>query len=107
MNSKEKAVLNRIQHLEDVIFKGREFLETGKHANWHGFQPLFANKVRDGKVLPPHRDWIMNVFLPRHDTLLRKARKSLERLTLVARGRRISHWRKPLTRRAVEACLAI
>ena len=66
MNSKEKAILERIEHLEDAIAKGREFLESGKHADWHGFRPWFVHKVRDGKVLPPHKDWIKNVFLPRH-----------------------------------------
>jgi hypothetical protein len=81
MNSKEKAILDRIKHLEDAISKGREFLETGSHGDWHRFQPMFVNKTRDGKVLPPHRDWIKNVFLPRQQKLLEHAQKSLERLT--------------------------
>jgi hypothetical protein len=88
MNSKEKAILDRIKHLEDAISKGREFLETGKHGDWHRFQPMFVNKVgRDG-VLPPHRDWIKNVFLPRQEKLLKHAQKSLERLNQSARERR-------------------
>ena len=82
MNSKEKAILERIEHLEDAIAKGREFLESGKHADWHGFRPWFVDKVRDGKVLPPHKDWIKNVFLPRHERSLRMAHKLLERVTL-------------------------
>jgi len=44
MNSKEKAILDRIKHLEDAIAKGREFLETGKHADWHGFRPMFVTE---------------------------------------------------------------
>ena len=85
MNSKEKAILDRITYLEHAIAKGREYLEAGKHADWSGFRPLFAEKVRDGKVLPPHKDWVRNVFLPRHERALRKAHKSLERVTLVGR----------------------
>jgi hypothetical protein len=85
MNSKEKAVLDRIKHLEDAIAKGREFLETGKHADWHGFRPMFVQK---GWGLPPHKDWIKNVFLPRHEKLLSEAHKSLQRLTLVGKNRR-------------------
>jgi hypothetical protein len=63
--SKKKALLDRIQSIEDAIAKGREYLESGAHADWIGFRPLFTAKKRDGKALPPHRDWIKNVFLPR------------------------------------------
>jgi hypothetical protein len=81
MNSKKKAVLDRIKHLEDAITKGREYLEGGQHAKWHGFQPLFVDKVRDGNILPPHKDWIRNVFLPKTENALRKAQETLEQLT--------------------------
>jgi hypothetical protein len=80
INPKKKAVLDRIKRLEEAILKGREYLETGEHANWRGFRPLFAAKVRDGKALPPHKDWVKNVFLPRHERALRNAHKALERL---------------------------
>ena len=62
MNPKKKAVLDRIKRLEEAITKGREYLESGKHAQWRGFRPLFDAKVRDGKILPPHKDWVKNVF---------------------------------------------
>ncbi len=80
MNPKKKAVLDRIKHLEEAITKGREYLESGKHATWHGFRPLFDAKLRDGKVLPPHKDWVKNVFLPRRERALRQAQKALEEL---------------------------
>jgi hypothetical protein len=80
MNPKKKAVLDRIKHLEDAITKGCEYLESGQHAHWHGFRPLFAAKVSDGKILPPHKDWVKNVFLPRRERELKKARKALEEL---------------------------
>ena len=38
MDSKKKAILDRIKHLEDAIAKGREYLESGEHAHWHGFR---------------------------------------------------------------------
>jgi hypothetical protein len=81
MNPKEKAVLDRIKRLEEAIAKGREYLESGIHANWHGFRPLFYGKVRDGKELPPHKDWVKNVFLPRRERALRQAQKVLARLS--------------------------
>jgi hypothetical protein len=83
MNSKKKAILDRIKHLEDAIAKGREYLVSGKHAHWHGFRPLFVDKVRDGEILPPHKDWVKNVFLPRREMDLREAQEKLERLELV------------------------
>ena len=82
MNSKKKAILDRIKHLEDAIVKGHEYLESGKHAHWHGFRPLFVDKVRDSKMLPPHKDWVKNVFLPRHERALKKAEKALEKIDL-------------------------
>src|SRR6266404_2302008 len=65
MIAKKKAVLDRIQVLEQAIRNAREYLESGKHGQWSGFRPLFASKLRDGKELPPHKDWVKNVFLPR------------------------------------------
>ena len=84
VNSKEKDVLDRIKHLEDAIAKAREFVESGKNANWHGFRPLFSAKVRDGKSLPPHRDWVKNVFLPQRQKALRQAHIVLAQLNPVA-----------------------
>ena len=80
MNPKKKAVLDRIKYLEEAITQGREYLESGKHAHWHGFRPLFNSKVRDGKDLPPHKDWVKNVFLPRCERALRYAEGVLEKL---------------------------
>jgi hypothetical protein len=77
---KKKSILDRIQHLEDAITKGREYLESGKHADWRGFRPWFTVKVREGKDLPPHRDWVKNVFIPNHERALKKAHKILEEL---------------------------
>ena len=89
MNAKEKAIADRIARIEDAIAKGREFLESGKHAEWHGFRPMFVDKIRDGRRLPPHKDWVRNVFVPRHEKLLEEAHASLERVT--ATGKRLSN----------------
>ena len=80
MNPKRKAVLDRIKHLEEALTKGREYLQAGDHAHWHGFRPLFADKVRNGRPLPPHKDWVKNVFLPNRERALRRAQKVLEKL---------------------------
>ena len=87
MNSKEKAILERIEYLEGAMTKAREYLESGKHADWHGFRPLFADKVRNDKVLPPHKDWVKNMFLPSHEKALRRNQTLLEKLTQKKTGR--------------------
>ena len=80
MNRKKKAVLERIESLEEALKKAHEYLDTGAHANWNGFRPFFAPKIRDGREVPPHRDWVKNVFVPRKERALRKAEDALERL---------------------------
>jgi len=80
LNSKKKSILDRIKHLEDAIAKGHEYLNSGAHAQWAGFRPLFAAKEKDGRALPPHPDWVTNVFLPRRERSLKQAEESLERV---------------------------
>lgn len=75
MNVKRKAILDRIESLEQAIAKAGEYLESGKHADWSGFRPLFVGKGG----LPPHKDWVKNVFLPRKEKELRRAEKLVER----------------------------
>ena len=79
-NTKRKAVLDRIELLEEAIERAKEYLKSGKHAHWSGFRPWFVGKKKDGKELPPHRDWVKNVFLPRKEKALNRAEKILERL---------------------------
>jgi hypothetical protein len=81
MNSKKKAILDRIEHLEDDIVKATEYLASGKLADWHGFRPLFVEKVRGGKISPPHKDWIKNVYLPNLRRALKKDQDKLDKLT--------------------------
>lgn len=86
MNSKTKAIADRIRRLEEAIAKGREYLKSGAHAHWHGFRPLFAVKQRDGKTLPPHKDWVKHVFLPRRERALQDAQTLLDKLSEPGRG---------------------
>ena len=79
-NIKRKAVLERIVSLEQDIDRAREYLESGKHAHWQKFQPWFDRKFKDGKELPPHKDWVKNVFLRRRKNALRYAERLLDRL---------------------------
>ena len=78
MNYKAKAINERIKNLEGSIQKGREYLDSGKHADWNRFRPLFVQKVKDGKALAPHKDWVKNWFIPRHEQALKKAIKTLD-----------------------------
>jgi hypothetical protein len=87
MKPEERAILDRIEALEEAITKGREYLETGAHADWHEFRPLFVPKMKDGKQLPPHEDWVKNVFLPRREGALRRAERLLETLQQQNHGR--------------------
>jgi hypothetical protein len=90
MNLKEKAVLDRIEHIEDAIAKAHEYLEVGDNADWHGFRPLFVDKGRDGDVLPPHKDWVKNVFLPSQEKALMENQRVLETLNQKRKDRRTS-----------------
>jgi hypothetical protein len=74
------VLLARIESLEEAIRKGMEYLESGEHANWRRFRPLFDRKLKDGKELPPHKDWVKNVFLPRMEKALGQTEKLLWRL---------------------------
>jgi hypothetical protein len=80
VESKRKEILARIGRIEAAITKAREYLDSGKHAEWTGFRPLFVDKKRDGEVLPPHRDWVRNVFLPRYERALEIAWKKLDKV---------------------------
>jgi hypothetical protein len=80
LKPKERAVLDRIKRLEKAISNGQEYLESGAHADWIGFKPWFVKKMRDGKPLPPHKDWVKNVFLPNQERALKEAERVLERL---------------------------
>jgi hypothetical protein len=81
VNSNREAILSRIKKLEEAIAKGQEYLRTGANADWRGFRPLFTTKEKGGKVLPPHPDWVRNVFIPRCGRALSRAEKLLDRMT--------------------------
>jgi len=78
-NPKRKAILERIKYLEQGILRAKEYLESGKHAHWEGFSPFFVKKLKDGKEMPPHRDWVKNVYLRNAERSLTRAEKVLER----------------------------
>ena len=80
LDQKRIAVIKRIKGIETSIAKSHEYLETGAHANWRGFRPFFYHKMRNGKEVPPHKDWVRNVFLPRNEKMLPKAEDKLDRL---------------------------
>jgi hypothetical protein len=79
--SKRSAIRTRIKNLEEAIAKAQAYLQTGAHADWIGFKPLFTAKKKDGKALPPHPDWVRNWFLPSREMALKRSEKLLERMT--------------------------
>ncbi|WP_425614709.1 hypothetical protein NA78x_004584 [Anatilimnocola sp. NA78] len=90
MNAIAKEILVRIESLDRSIRIANEYLESGRHADWAGFRPLFVRKLRDGQELPPHKDWVKNVYLPRIAKALSQAEKALERLSQKDQERRPS-----------------
>ena len=80
MTQKTTDIRERIRSFEHAIRRANEYLESGKHADWVGFRPIFANKKREGKSVPPHKDWVQNVYRPRMERALTRAEKLLERL---------------------------
>jgi hypothetical protein len=57
-DAKKRKILERIESLQESVLKAKEYLESGKHADWSGFRPIFVYKRQ-----PPHKDWVKNVFL--------------------------------------------
>jgi hypothetical protein len=80
VTGKRKSIEARIGRIEAAIKLANDYLETGEHADWHGFRPLFVGKFKDGKPCPPHKDWVRNVFLSRCRRRLADAERALKRL---------------------------
>lgn len=81
-----REILERIDLMEQHILKSRKYLESRKHAQWIGFRPLFAKKVKNGVELPPHKDWVKNVFLPSRQKELNRLEKLIEQFESNAEG---------------------
>ncbi|MEO1236109.1 MAG: hypothetical protein AAFX76_04905 [Planctomycetota bacterium] len=82
VKQKRQAINQRIEAVERNIKIAGEYLESGKHADWNGFRPPFNPKERDGVGLPPHRDWVKNVYIPRQERVLNRAERLLQRFAL-------------------------
>ena len=76
---KKKDIQSRIERIESAIQIAREYLDTGANADWHGFRAYFNAKTRNGKALPPHEDWVRNVFIPDRIKALHNAENTLEK----------------------------
>jgi hypothetical protein len=100
MNTKQKIILDRIEFLKDAIRKANEYLESGEHADWKAFRPLFDRKLRDGEELAPHKDWVKHVFLPRREKALSRQEKLLQSLSLDTKSARSAMRRRERRRPA-------
>lgn len=85
MALKRQNLLERISCIQEAIDKATEYLVNGKHAQWRSFRPIVTPKLRDDVPVPPHRDWVKNVFLPRMQRSLHYSEKVLEKLAEPAR----------------------
>ena len=77
---KKRSIENRIRRLEAGIKLANQYLETGEHADWAGFRPLFWYKWKGDEICPPHKDWVKNVVIKRLEREITKANKALKRL---------------------------
>jgi hypothetical protein len=77
---RKNAVLERIKRFEEAVSRAKAYLESGAYEHWEKFKPFLAKKIRDGKELPPHKDWVKNVFLPNYERSLRRAERLLDRI---------------------------
>jgi len=77
--NKKRDIAERVRQLEADMLKAHEYLKTSEHSSWHKFQPLFNQKLSDGKAIPPHKDWVRNVFIPNLEKALNEAEKQLNR----------------------------
>jgi len=80
IDRKREGIERRIRRLEATVKLANEYLDTGAHADWGGFRPLFVDKWKDGKPCPPHKDWVRNVFIKRCERLIGESMKALKRL---------------------------
>lgn len=80
VTGKRKSIDARIGRIEAAIKLANEYLDTGAHADWQGFRPLFVGKFKDGKPCPPHHEWVKNVFLRGCRRQLADAKRALKRL---------------------------
>lgn len=85
MNEKQRAVLIRITSIEQAIARAKEYLATGRLETWKELRPWFVRKWQDGKPMPPHPDWVKNVFLPRMERELTRSERAVERLELTSK----------------------
>lgn len=45
MTTQRKSLLDRVRSLEAAVNRANEYLESGKYAHWHGFQPVGKRKA--------------------------------------------------------------
>jgi len=75
--AKRNSIRVRIRRLEKAIQWAKEYLETGAHAGWQAFRPLFV-----GKDQPPHKDWVRHVFIRRLEREIARNKRAMKRLEL-------------------------
>ncbi len=76
----KKNIEGRIRSAEAAIKIAHEYLETGAHADFAPFRPLFVEKYKDGKPCPPHKDWVRNVYIKHCHKRIARLEKALKRL---------------------------
>jgi hypothetical protein len=70
----------RIKTIEEAIRMAKEYLESGAHVHSKAFRPIFTPKYKDGKELPPHKDWVRHVYLRHMEKQLSQTEKRLWQL---------------------------
>lgn len=81
--------MGKIRWCEEQLDLAYRYLETDEGSDLRIFRPLFSNKLNvSGNVLPPHKDWVKNVFIRRRENAILRLQKLLRRLEEMEHERR-------------------
>lgn len=82
----------KIRWCEHQLKLAYRYLDTDQGSDLHIFRPLFDKKLdASGKALPPHKDWVKNVFIRRREKAIVRLHQLLRRIDDITHERRSNH----------------
>ena len=95
---KATSVMGKIKWCEDQLKLAYRYLDTDEGSDLRIFRPLFTKKLdASGNALPPHKDWVKNVFIRRREKAIVRLQKRLRRLEDVEHERQSNRrWKKDI-----------
>ncbi|MDT0594419.1 hypothetical protein [Glaciecola petra] len=77
---KIKEIERRLEKLQNYLLIAKGYLNDGSNAEWHGFRAFYSPREKNGKIEPPNKDWITNVFIPSKLKQIAKSEDQIESL---------------------------